>query len=931
MHTEGNRIAAGKARTVGLVAMDLLVVAGVWAAADRLSDWGWSVRGLAVLAAGWGLVLAVAAWLHCRQPRRALFFEVTAGLAVLALVGWQYPPLKAGWGSTAYGFAAVAVALGGWRCWRRKWRGAEQDDLAEPLRVLLLAGVAAYVMLPLFTHRHLGGIDARWYAFMLHDFIEQWRSHGPPVFVGQGEYVWNGAIHLFRSAPVYMHVAGLWDWLTWGGLTTPALQHLTAITATFAASWGAYAASVKIAPKRRWEGAALAALYVMSPAILMPLYASDAYMTYVASAAFVWVAFGNIRILTEGRGWTVLAASLSLAWMCHPPTAMQVTLISAVLQTGGLAFGEGGWTGWRKAIGAAVLFGLLSLFYFVGMSELPDSAGEGIPVSVLQIVAFAAGCFFGGRAVVARRIDGGVFWLLPAGAVLWLTCRPWVAWLVVTLVLAWAISAIASHFWRRDPLTLGPLWVLIAALAGAAGMDFALRAGWFHGVAYPDHSHQLWSVAWSNNILSPLSPTLSVAGDFQPGWGLWLAGLAAGLVAFRREARAAQLVFGATVLMSCLVLPWPRVAEFALDFLPMKLVELTGITMDLRVHPVFAGLLLGGGWLAIRAGQVCDCRRFRWAVGSLLVLAVGWAAWQAQYFVQRGYAITASVALETKDWRTENAPMDRYVFDLLPLPSYFSHGKMDPNLEVRLLDDHGGLLYGPAQMVAAMEAAGSETHHLVTRAIPGHPRWHQLEPGFVLQPGERRLLRFEFDPASRYDGYIVFVSTYGYREYILPESGMTRSFGTGPNHSRVLSFWNSGSEAEHYQIQFKLGPGHALEPDMRFAQLTTSEWRPELSRIRLVSLNPWKVETDLPSGGKLETPRVYLPGYEVKVDGCRIDPEWISPSPDRLLQIVLPPGEHQVEVRYVGTWKVKVAGLISLIAWVVVLGHFALGGRRRAI
>lgn len=83
----------------------------------------------------------------------------------------------------------------------------------------------------------------------------------------------------------------------------------------------------------------------------------------------------------------------------------------------------------------------------------------------------------------------------------------------------------------------------------------------------------------------------------------------------------------------------------------------------------------------------------------------------------------------------------------------------------------------------------------------------------------------------------------------------------------------------------------------------------------------------MPWSGQLETPRVFLPGYEVKVDGRRIGPARISASPDRLLQIAMPPGEHTVEVRFTGTWKLRIAGIVSLVAWVVLLGWLACGSR----
>ncbi|MFZ5494440.1 MAG: hypothetical protein ACOZE5_03765 [Verrucomicrobiota bacterium] len=847
-------------------AMDLLMVAGVWLGAARLASWHW--------------------------------------------------PLTAG--QMAYGMGLGAVVLAGWRGWRRHSAAALAEPVAEPLRVLLVTVAAVGVMSPMFTDRFLGGTDARWYAYMLHDFIEQWRSNGPPVFLGLGEHVWNGAVHPFRSAPVYMHVAGLWDWLSLQSLSVMALQHLTAITAALTGAWGMYVTGVALAPSRRWEVAAVAVLYVLSPASLMTLYIADAYMTYLASAAYVWVFSSNVRLLTGGGGWLHLAAALSLTWMTHPPTAMLVTLISALLQAGGLALGPAKWADWRRAAGAAALFVLLSLYYFAGMSELPAAPGGALGKDLLQVVGLGLSWFVCARMLVARREWWWLLLLVPSGGMLWLTCKVWLGWLALTAGLLGVGGLLVRRRGGWDATGYAPLMLLAGILAGAVMMDCLLRAGWAAGTAYPTVGQQLWSATWACNYFQPLSPFLLTEGDYQPGWGLWLAGLAAGLAAGRRGATATQLVFGALVLLAPLLLHWPRAGDFMLEYLPRNLTNMTGITMKLRVMPVFSALLAMGGVMALRESRSITGRA-RWLLDLVLLLAVGWAAWQARLFVIRGHQITAPLSLSAKDWRPENAPMDRFVYDLLPIPSYFSHGKMDPRLEVRLLDDRGNLIYGPPQIVEAMEAAGSQTIRLDTHPIPGHAGWLQLEPRLVLQPGEHRLLRFQFDPAHDYAGYLLLLSEHGYREYLLPESGMRRSFGTGPEHSRVISLWNSGKEPEHYQMQFKLGPGGKLGPGMQFATLTVSAFQPERALMQVESLNPWRVRTRMPWSGQLETPRIFLPGYEVKVDGRRIGPSRISASPDRLLQIAMPPGEHVVEVDYAGTWQLRLAGAISLAAWVAVL------------
>lgn len=915
----------GMAVRLGRGVMETAVLAVLWLAADRLGAWGWPGAGLGLLLGGWTLVsLFVAAGLGAAPWWKRAGLEAAGGGLLLVMTMAVWPPRAAGWSEVGYGFALSALVLGVWRSWGRHVAEETGQPLAERLRLLVVTAAALGVMLPMFTDLILGGTDARWYAFSLHDFIAQWRQLGPPVFLGQGEYVWNGAVHPFRSAPVYMHVAGIWDWLTLQSLPVVSLQHLTATSAALASGWGMYAAGVKLVPQHRWGAAVIAAVYAMNPAALMTLYVADAYMTYMAFAAYVWVFYGNVRVLLDGRGWRSLAAGLSLAWMCHPPTAMQVTLISAGLQLGALALGSCRWTDWRNALWAGLWFVALSAYYFVGMSELPKSPAGEQAKGLLQVALLMAGWF--GIARVMWVPQGWKWaWVLgPVVVGLWWLCPLWLGWLGIAVV----ILGLIRWGCRRWDLT-GQAPVIMAAviLAGAWAMDWLLRQKYISSEGYP-LSTPAWTTILKADYFKPLTPAILTPGDVQPGWALWIAGLAAGVLALRRGSRTEQLMVGGLLLLLPWVLHWPGAGSFMIEYMPYSLVTMCGLSMETRMMPLYSAMLALAGLLFLRAQSGAGDWR-RWACGVVLVAMLAWTGWEARRFVQRGRQITSTAAAHAKVWRTENAPMDRFVYDLLPIPSYFSNGKMDPRLELRLLDDTGNLIYGPADVVAEMEAAGSETFPLILQLLPGQTagqsEWLLLEPSIEVRPGEHRLLRFEFDAARRYAGYLMMMSENGYREYLLPQFGLPRSFGTGPENSRVVSLWNSGDKVERYQLQFLLQPGHDLAAGMRFATVTVSHFQPELARLRLESRYPWRVRTDLPWSGQLEMPQVFLPGYEVKVDGRRIPAGRISASPDRLLQIAMPPGEHLVEVRHVGTVKLRLAGVVSLAAWGLLLAAWVAG------
>lgn len=855
-----------------------------------------------------------------RSRRQTLTAGAGVGLVAILLI-WAVkclapPATPAAWlGPGAW----VGMVTFGWWLWWRAQASGRHDSGAELARVLGVLAVSIYVMLPMFTDRPLGGVDARWYAHMMGDFIDQWRRDGPPVFIGQGELAWNGGVHPFRSAPVYLHVAGLWDWMTAGTLGIRALQHLTAITAAVAAGWGMYAAGVKLAPERRWSAAAIAALYVASPGGLLPLYVAEAYMTYMAYAVFVLVGYGNARLLVDGRGWIALAAGLSLAWMSHPPTAMQWTLATMLLQVGAVTCGKP----WGPPFRAGVLFLLLSAYYWAGMSELPVSAASaGLRTGLLQL----AGLLLGGCAILRVFLLGrSGYWallLLPAGGILWLACRPWLGW----LGLVSAQMALLGVLARRRRWSLAghaPLILLAGFLVAAFAMDAIFRAR-LPAEVYPEASRQ-WRDAWAANYFRPLTPALNAAGDLHPDLGLWLAGLVALVAAFRGRDSATQWSIAALACAGLTFLHLPGAGEFAVEYLPGELRAMAGLHFTLRTMPVFVSLLAISavlGWRVIEPGPWA-----RLATAGLFA-ALSWSLWQDRLILQHGLRVTATAADAAIAARSENTVMDRFVYDLLPTPRYFSDGKMDPRLEVRLLDDAENLIHGPADIARAMEEGGAERFGLVARVARADGKWFRFEPGFTLQPGEHRLLRFEFDPRWRAEGFLLFFSEHGRREYLLPWSGHIHAFGSGPEQSRVISLWNSGETPEHYYLEFAVRGNCDLVDGGHFADLVVSRYDAARAGLAVESMHPWRIRMNLPWSGQLETPRIRLPGYEVKVDGRRVGPSRVSTSSNGLLQVAMPPGDHVVELHFVGTTRLRVAGLISLAAWLAIFAGGMLRGWR---
>lgn len=820
-----------------------------------------------------------------------------------------------------YALFLVTMLVRGWRGWIG-WldrRGA--DVTGESVRVLVVGAAAVTVTFPLFTDLLVGGTDALWYAHMLGDFVAQLRAGFFPVFVGQGEQAWNGGVHPFRTAPVFMHVAGLWDLLTWRALGPCALQHLAAITAALAGGLGIYAAGVALAPSRRWETAGVAWLYLCAPAWLLALYHADAYMTWMAIGAMPLALYGNARALLaeDGRGYKSLAAGLALVWMCHPPIGMLTTLATLLLQGGGLLCGNVTPARIRGAVTGALLFAGLGAFYFVGVSELPQREPIALRADVFQLGGLAL--WFAGFAgpVLRRRSAWWLLLLLPGGWLLWNGRSPWLWWMIATATITVAVVALAR--WQRwfDPAQRG-VEILLASAVLSAGLAHAwLRPN--HGTRDIGLLETLGeNTAHAAEFFRLLSPEVDQPGDWQPGIGLWIVLGFLAVDFFRTRSVAAKLWFTVSLLPIFMIVRVPGVSEFLAGYAPPWLARVGGLTFTLRLMPTVAGLL-AVGWLVWLAGRPKPGKMARIAVRVVILLAVGWSAYEAVVIVRPAFGATASRTVTENRFRAENIVLERFAYDLIPIPTYFSNGVTDPGLQARVLDDLKRVRIDPGVTALRMEETGRTPLRLVCLPYePPAPDWLRLGPSLTLAPGEHVLLRFEFDARQNYGGYLFMISDRGYREYALPESGLRRAFGTTAKASRVISLWNSGPVAERYAFSFRRGPGCTLPSDgSLFANVFVSHYDAGRALVRVDSLMPYRMIAAMSWPGFVESGRVWLPGYEATVDGR---PSAVKVSPEGLAMVPVGAGQHTVELRYRGTGELWVTWFLSAFSWFGLIGSW---------
>ena len=102
-----------------------------------------------------------------------------------------------------------------------------------------------------------------------------------------------------------------------------------------------------------------------------------------------------------------------------------------------------------------------------------------------------------------------------------------------------------------------------------------------------------------------------------------------------------------------------------------------------------------------------------------------------------------------------------------------------------------------------------------------------------------------------------------------------------------------------------------------FADFTLEEIDRTALPLQLVSLIPQLVcRFDAPAACWLETPRMYIVGYEALVDG---KPAQVVRSLESLVAVLVPAGKHTLELRYSGSRLLHHTFYLALWSWVTVL------------
>jgi len=248
----------------------------------------------------------------------------------------------------------------------------------EMIRWVALGLLATWVLQPCYHAGGIGAGDAHWYTVMLGDFVEQLRAGVFPVWAGQSEYAFNGAVIPLRVAPLFQHEGGILDLLTWQSLEALPLRNLTLAINGLVIAFAMYGALRALSPRRPGFAAVVAGLFLCSPAVIAPLYAGDQFMTFIAIPFLPAVFYGLWRFW-ERKDFVAsiwLAIGLAGLWLAHSPIGMWTTFCAAAGWLGFFVFRHERALAFKQGLGTAVLFGLLASFPFLSTLSIDNTNPE---------------------------------------------------------------------------------------------------------------------------------------------------------------------------------------------------------------------------------------------------------------------------------------------------------------------------------------------------------------------------------------------------------------------------------------------------------------------------------------------------------------------------------------------------------------------------
>lgn len=499
-------------------------------------------------------------------------------------------------------------------------------------------------------------------------------------------------------------------------------------------------------------------------------------------------------------------------------------------------------------------------------------------------------------------------------AALWWAHSPIALWATMFGAAIQAVRIIVQRPSRRTlvrALIAGAVFGVLAAYPIAS--VFMLRAPGEAIVPYVMDRQLLLQIVRSSfpSSLEPIDLGAPRLSFLQLGYSLWLV-LLVSTIGWTQRPRiwAVGLLLAAAGLLLLLLFPVPWIGRTLWLNFPETLVGMTLSWPMQRFYILIAAAAIVCAQRLLREIPM-EAAPIRAVVLGGLVAATLWSAREANKFIDLA-RLQSDTVLDSRRWtRLENVAIQRHTYGLFSRrPAYFTHGVVEPRMESRLLDPATGHVEASDYDLGRAQAPQEN----FLGKIDANPGILDLDPPFVLHSGEKYLLTFDFARADT-TGVLQIIGPEFYREYILPLSGESMSFGSSPKSEKSITLWTTVPGSETVNLRFIPTAEHAKPTDfIPFAKYRLQRIDEKALPVRVSSLIPYQATVRSPEAALLESPRMFVPGYAATVNGA---PVAVRKSAEGLVAFPIPQGESRVELRFAGPIALHLAFWLSAGSWVL--------------
>jgi hypothetical protein len=510
-----------------------------------------------------------------------------------------------------------------------------------------------------------------------------------------------------------------------------------------------------------------------------------------------------------------------------------------------------------------------------------------------------------GPRLVAMAAVMAMIWCIHAPIAMWLS-------FIALPVILVRLATLRGVAWRGRALLGAGALLVFAVLAGyefVSVAELGLPTLPRQTVNFRDGTVlSILRAGWAG-IFRPVSPSgAQLLSDLQLSAPLWV-GMCLGAVVWRRRGWGLRYLLAASTCLLLLLAPFAGLAGRIWHLSPAWVDQITDQWPMQRFYPILSAFAPFVFVQALRA----ESPGGRWRQGLVLfALALGccWSGWEARKFLARGFWVALPPARSALPILGENSVFAIYSSGMLGgIPSYFSYGPVNASMQLHMLDSTT-LELSQSNPRALLHGRAGTGRAWTLQFVPS-AQGAEIRPPLSLAPGWSYLLNFAFKrvPPS---GTLVVVGRSFYGEYPLPSLGRSKAFGavSGENSSVVISV--PGGTSETVSIRFVTATATMLPA--AFAELEVVPYHPEDLPFHIVDLVPLRIRARTAGEGWLETSRIFIPGYQARVDG---KPAQFARSPDGLVMIRVPAGESSVELGYPGSPLLRASFWVSLAGWLL--------------